>query len=194
LLNSILRVSEKNKITKLKEFKNNKVNKEKNLFSKYESALRNFSGMSNSSKKLEKYKFIRQLRNAKLTLKYSNDLGFKCRSELWKNCLKDDRKKGKNFEKFLTILSYYFILIIGGQPPIGIDLKKSIDTFMKSESEIASNRFVTIKNESGINEKKNVRYCQLSFIESYQKFPNNHLLKYSTFYKYIPKIYKKPNR
>lgn len=89
LLNSILRISEKKKLS---EKKDNKILRKK--VSKYERVLNNFSSLSNLQKKNEKYKFIQPLRKAKMTLKSCNDLGFTCQSGLWKSCLNAERKKG----------------------------------------------------------------------------------------------------
>ena len=143
-------------------------------------AMRNFSLLSNSVKQKERFKYIRCLKEARLSLDFSKNLGFKASKHLWSTCLRTvPRNKG-------------------GRPKIKVEVQKLINEHLENSSSVASNR--TIKDKSG--EKISARYCEDTIKEAFKKFNNRILsrelncekISFSSFYKYFGTEYKKPHR
>ena len=74
-------------------------------------------------------------------------------------------------------------------------MKNLIDNFLKTKSQIASNRTVK-KTINGIVIVKPVMYLHNNFIETYKLFPCKDVISTSAFYKHVKAsgIYKKPYR
>lgn len=143
-------------------------------------ALRNFSEFSNSAKLKEKFKYIRCLKQAGLSLDFSKNLGFKVSKHLWSTCSRGDARKK------------------GGRPKINEEIQNQIGDHLKKFSSIASNRMVKESN----GEKVSARYCDDTIKEAYKKFlsriQNGEIrcekVSFSSFNKYVGVEYKKPHR
>ena len=64
------------------------------LNSNYELGLKNFAKLYIEESKKNRRKYIYCLRNAGLTIKDSNRIGFKVSKKLWRNCLNLNFRKG----------------------------------------------------------------------------------------------------
>ncbi|CAF0840954.1 unnamed protein product [Brachionus calyciflorus] len=113
---------------------------------------------------------IYMLKRARISLRKARGLGFKVSSNLWTNCHANLIKKG-------------------ARKPLCGDLKESINDYLESNSEIASNRIIKIDDEI-----INVRYMRISFREAYYSFPRKNELSFSTFYSNVESKFKKPHR
>ena len=69
-------------------------------------------------------------------------------------------------------------------------MKTSIKKHLNNISSPASNRSIKIKNKGLVS----VRYLNCSFKEAYRTFELRKDISFSSFFKYIPSLYKKPHR
>ncbi len=136
------------------------------LASKQNAALKNFSVIYKFQKSKNKHKFIYPLRQAGFTKKEAFDLGFVSGRKLWLNCMNQNDRN------------------LGGRPRIKNYLVEKINSFMRSKSTIAANRYLR-------KIKKNAFYRSLTFIEIYESFPEKHSLSYSAFRSNVGKEFKK---
>jgi len=143
-------------------------------------AMSNFSRLSNSVKQKERFKYIQCLKEARLSLDFCKNLGFKASKYLWSTCHRTNHRNK------------------GGRPKIKNEVQNLIDEHLKNSSSVASNP--TIKDNSG--ERISARYCEDTIKEAYKNFNikirsgeiNCEKISFSSFYKYIGKEYKKPHR
>lgn len=171
--------------------------KEEIMEEKYKKALLNFSLIYKNTKSKNKHPFIRALKQAGFTKKECLSFNFKCGKKLWKSCMKtSDRDLG--LDNYFLIFLFKIVITnyhnLGGQPKISKDLAMAVNHHMKNVSQIASNRTVMVIDSNKIKQNIPVRYSNISWIEAYKSFSYRNELSFSTFYKYIDKIYKKPHR
>ena len=173
----------------------------KEISSNYIIALKKISKSVNDktiTKSKEKHFYIRSLRESGIHFQEVKELGFKCSTFLWKSSL-DNRRRN-----------------LGGAPRLPIEITNEIINHMEDISEIAANRSAKLidyeqRNPVFLYKKKkhseryvNAMYRQTTIRDSYKQFlvlartidDNFNLrrknIKYSTFYKYIDKRFKKP--
>jgi hypothetical protein len=146
----------------------------KRLASNYVSALRCLSNMYKTTKKNERFKYAVALQQANMSYREAKSLGFGISNRLWTRC-RNDRTMRANSGRF----------------PIAEDLVHSINEHMESISSQASNRTVCSAID---NQPIGVWYCSMSFRKAYQTFAYREELRYSTFFKYVQKKFKKPHR
>lgn len=145
--------------------------KQKKLyFGKYESSLRHFASLYNTTPQKKRHRVLKPMKLAKFTVPECKALGFKVTHYMWKNSAKSkERNKGgrKNIEK---------------------DLEKEINLFMESISRSSSYRFLKKQNTNAYIREK-------SFTEAYNLFNQSHgeTISFSTFYKYVDEKFKKPH-
>ena len=70
----------------------------------------------------------------------------------------------------------------------------AVNEHMMNISQEASNRTIIAKDCFKNKKIETVRYCNVSWLEAYFCFEYRDELSFSTFYKYVEKIYKKPHR
>ena len=101
-----------------------------------------------------------------------------------------------------SLLDFYYILFdhfsTGGGRSIPVHLQKGIQSYLKENSNIASNRMIKVKSHSKLNSERYipVRYLQDSKIQLFNRSPFKNIISYSTFFKYlsIDNQFKNPHR
>lgn len=176
-------------------------NELREVSSNYVIALKKMSKAVNDktiTKSKQKHYFIRPLRDSGLHLQEVKELGFKCSWDLWKSCKNSNARQ------------------LGGARKIPDKIIKEINKHMEGLSEIAANRSTKIIEYEKRNpvvlykkKKKSERYVsamyrQTTLQDSFKKFIEfsqtiedelkirRKNLKFSTFYKYVDKRFKKP--
>jgi hypothetical protein len=87
------------------------------------------------------------------------------------------------------------LIFKGGVPAISIELQRSIQSHMESNSEIAANRSIVVgKGQDNEKNKKAVRCRDLTLFEIYNNYEFKDELAFSTFCSYIGPEFKSPFR
>ena len=141
----------------------------KEIASKHTKALMLFSDIYNNKKSKCKHKYLYPIKEAGFSLSEARYFNFRVGKKLWKSCLiRNQRNKG-------------------GIPKLNQLLVNKIRCHLNKNSSIAANRYLKLQNE-------NARYRHTTIIQAYNTFAEKDKLSFSSFYKYLENIFKKPHR
>jgi len=79
------------------------------IYRKYKNALVNFGQLSNNAKQKDRHVYIYPLRQAGLTHKQANELGFKVSFRLWRSCIDQSNKRLLQHDTTFNIFSRLFV-------------------------------------------------------------------------------------
>ena len=106
----------------------------------------------------------------------------------------DSNLKPKRAYLKIFLLKFFKFFNFKGRKPISKDIILSLNEHLQNNSNVASNRVICTNPKQTESNTVSVRYLNSSLKESYRCFDGKNSLCFSSYCKYIEKIYKKPHR
>lgn len=139
-------------------------NEDKETFNKkYLNTLKNLATEYMETKKKQRHKILKCLKNGQISYTEANRLGFKCSYDLWRYSSLEKKKPGR--------------------APLEEEIKDAIKQHMTMLSQESPYRTIVSKTRNEFGEKQivTVRHRQVTYLEAYSMFPQRDKIKYSTF-------------